>query len=385
MGRRICEMDESRKENREKSVKGNSNTKKMVKCFFSYHKEIKWLEEMAAQGWFFSNLTLGVIYTFCEGNPKCMVYDIDRFNLSKKPSLEEIRRKEMFMEMAQEMGWQEVTHDSNQNYYFTREYEPDGVNRLHNDEESRSYRAQKFRDFLGESAKRNVFWVMVIAAMDLLIKIYQLFFDTKPLEWFHWFTPIYIIMGMAIALWQWNHGARFARELELTREEWERKVDPATHKVVWKLLWTNHGLNRFLRKQAGQGWILTGVTPVRYFFEKSQGEEQVYTMDSKWLMNRRREAMGQEKIGDSRDFVGLNNDWEIQSVQDARKKGWNFVCALENRSIIYRGEAGKVQPLNDARYDKRLRGISLIGEYGFFLLLSGLAGALIGFFMRCFS
>ena len=102
-------------------------------------------------------------------------------------------------------------------------------------------------------------------------------------------------------------------------------------------------------------------------------------MDSKWLVNRRRQAHGEKKIEDAKDFSGLNNDWEIQSLHDAEERGWSFVCALENRSIIYKGEAGMVTPLNDAKYDNSLRWISLIGQYGFILLLCGMLGAVIGF------
>ena len=38
-------------------------------------------------------------------------YEIDRFNLPKHPSLKDIRHKEIFLDMAREMGWQVVAHD----------------------------------------------------------------------------------------------------------------------------------------------------------------------------------------------------------------------------------------------------------------------------------
>ncbi len=362
----------------------NKEKKTICRVYASYQKELRWLEEMAGKGWFLSDVCLGCIYRFARGAPKRMVYDIDRFGLTKKPSLEEIRRKEMFMEMAQEMGWREITHDESQNYYFCKEYEEGGVNRLHNDEESRRYRAEKYRTSAEKRARIGVRCLLAVTALDLLMKLLERWMLKGNMEWYHWFTLIYVILCSLQSIALWRSGARCFRELCLTREEWEESVSPRFHKTVWKLLLTNRGLNRFLGRQAAQGWTLTGVTPLRYSFEKTQGGAQIYALDSKWLVNQRRKASGKGKIGDSKDFCGMNNDWEIQSVRDAEAKGWSFVCALENRSIIYKGEAGKTKPLNDPKYDNRLRWISLIGEYAFYLLLSGLLGGVIGFFMELF-
>ncbi len=348
--------------------------KKIIKIYFSYQKELKWLEEMAENGWDLDNISMGMLYRFVRKEPRRTVYDIDRFHLSKKPSLEEIRRKEMFMEMACEMGWKEVTHDASMVYYFSKEYEENGVNCLHNDEESRIYRAEKFREYLVQEARKLIFCAMVTSCMCFLLIMLG-----SQVEWFYWFAMVYMTLCNIQALVYWRFGVNSRKELALTREEWERSKDPSLHKTVHRLLLTNRGLNRFLSKQSTLGWTLTGVTPTRYYFERCKGTEQVYTMDSKWLVNRRRRAHGEKKIEDAKDFSGLNNDWEIQSLHDAEERGWSFVCALENRSIIYKGEAGMVTPLNDAKYDNSLRWISLIGQYGFILLLCGMLGAVIGF------
>lgn len=356
--------------------------KKVFRIFFSFQKERKWLEKMAEEGWFLSDLTMNVIYTFFKGEPGKMLYDVDRFSLSKKPSLEEIRRKELFLEMAQEMGWREVTHNGSMTYYFAKEYEEDGINELCNDEDSRRYRAQKFKDICQLSAKRLTFWGMVVAAVNILLKLLLIDWESPKqaaLYWYDWFVLIYVCLGNAQAVATWRYGVRCERELSMTRQEWEESMNPATHKTVRKLILTNRGLNRFLGRQAAEGWILTEVTPVRYFFEKSDGERQIYTMDSKYLVNQRRKALSQKKISDGKDWNGMNSDWEVQSVHDAEERGWSFVCALENRSIIYKGEEGKVQPLNDGRYDNSLRSISLVGEYGMYLILGGVLGGIIGF------
>lgn len=350
------------------------------KIMTSYQREKKWLEEMALQGWFLENIRLGIIYTFVKGEPRRMLYDIDRFSLPKKPTLEEIRHKETFLEMAQDMGWQEVTHSEDMTYYFAKEYEEDGINELHNDTESRRYIAAKFRSFLSEYAKKIVFWGAVIAFVDILVKLLQLWMEKKMLlGWFDWFTLVYVLICNSYTVYCWKLGVRTEAELSLSRQEWEDSVNPATHRTVRKLIWTNRGLNKFLRSQEEQGWLLTSVTAMRYFFEKNPGGSWIYTMDSKSLTNRRRKLANQTKFEDGKDWNGINSDWEIASVRDAEEKGWCFVCALENRAVIYRGRAGETESLNDTKYDNSLRFISLIGEYGFLLLCSGILGGIIGF------
>lgn len=158
-------------------------------------------------------------------------------------------------------------------------------------------------------------------------------------------------------------------------------MDPSRCKMVRKLILTNRGLKRFLEKQAADGFALTATTAVRYFFERSTAGRQVYTMDSERLVNKRLRDAHRQAIEDGKDWNGWNNDWEIQSVHDAQEAGWHFVCALENRMIIYRGAADDVRELNDPRYEKGFRGVSLIGKYGLVLLCSGAIGAVLGFLL----
>ncbi len=61
------------------------------------------------------------------------------------------------------------------------------------------------------------------------------------------------------------------------------------------------------------------------------------------------------------------------------------MCALENRAVIYRGDAKEVEPLNDAKYDNSFRGISLVGDYGLMMILAGIFGAVVGFLLVWFG
>ncbi len=358
-----------------------------VKWLKSFQKECRWLEEMAEQGWFLENITLGFIYKFRKGEPKKMMYEIDRFNLPAKPTLEEIQHKEIFMDMAAEMGWQEVTHDETMTYYFCKEYEEGGINELYNEEDARKYRAEKFSDFFRKQADRMVIWIAIIPIVNILVKLETLWIYEleKPLAWYDWFCLVYVAFCAIYMLYLRKAAARMKKEMSMTRSEWEESQNSELYKVKRKLIWTTRGLSKMLKKEQEQGWVLTSVTATKYFFKKNEDGEQIYTMDSKWLTNRRRQQAHEEKIADNKDWNALNNDWQLQSVKDAQAKGWQYVCALENRSIIYRGNAATVEPLNDPKYDNQLRSTSIVGECGIYLICCGLIGGIIGFCMGYFG
>ncbi len=346
----------------------------------SYQKECSWLEEMALNGWFLENMTMGIFYTFRKDEPKRMLYEIDRFHLPKNPSLEEIRHKEIFMDMANELGWKEVTHDESMTYYFSKEYEEDGINELYNEEESRIYRAKKFSGYIKGQANSLLYILLFVSVVDILIKLETVCMGTVviPMVWYDWFTLIYAVLTIAFCLYSRNLADRQEKELTMTRSEWADSVDRRRHKVKRKLIFTVRGLNKMLKREAKEGWVLKSVTATKYFFDKSEGTEQIYTMDTKWLTNQRRKVCGEDKISDKKDWTGICTDWQLQSVKDAEERGWQYVCALENRTIIYRGAADEVLPLNDAKYNYSLRFISIIGAYGAYLLCCALLGGIIG-------
>lgn len=354
----------------------------MKKCrrFVSLRKQCQWLEDMAKQGWFFKNITRGCLYTFERGEARNMMYEVDRFNLPRKPSLEEIRSKEFFMDMAGEMGWSEVTHDEMLNYYFCREYKEGEINELYNDEASRKHRASKFPVYYQGKIRGIFLGETILILLDIVFRIWASFRPETDVAWYDTVVLIYVLFGNILVQYYWSMAARIEGELLLSRSEWEAR-QRSRDKTVHKLILTIRGLNRFLREEEEQGYILTGVAATKYFFEKKETSRQVYTMDSKWLTNRRQRDKQGEKIQDKKDIRGLNNDWQIQSLKDAESRGWEYVCSLENRAVIYRGDAERVEPLNDAKYDNSLRGISLIGDYGLKLFMAGLLGVAVGYIL----
>ncbi|MBR6638567.1 MAG: DUF2812 domain-containing protein, partial [Lachnospiraceae bacterium] len=56
-------------------------TLKVTRFIWNYRKETEWLHEMAVSGLFLKDMKFGVKYIFEKGEPKNMVYEVDRFNL----------------------------------------------------------------------------------------------------------------------------------------------------------------------------------------------------------------------------------------------------------------------------------------------------------------
>lgn len=64
----------------------DGDKKKMFRWFVSLMEERAWLEEMSLQGWFLTDLHMGVWYVFEKGEPKRTAYDVERFDLEKNPT-----------------------------------------------------------------------------------------------------------------------------------------------------------------------------------------------------------------------------------------------------------------------------------------------------------
>lgn len=359
--------------------------RKVLKLFISLCKERDWLEKMAMEGWFLANINLGVLYTFQKDEPRRMLYEVDRFNLPQKPTLEEIRHKEVFLEMAAELGWSEITHDEDLNYYFCKEYVEGEINELYNDEESRRYRGEKFAGYFSKRAREWNYFICFFTVLGIVENLLMHIRKGDSMEWVSWFFLIYVLICSLFSILFSKLSKLHGEELGMSRQEWAEANAPAGKKQVRKLILTMKGLNKFLGEEAAEGWILTGVTATRYAFVRSEATQQTYSMDSKWLTNKRlknkygRRTRYGRKLEDKKDWTGLNNDWQLCSVKEAEEKGWIFVCALENRAIIYRGNGSEVLPLNDEKYSRGLRGVSLTGDYVQTIILAGIIGGIIGF------
>lgn len=360
----------------------NPAKEKRIKWFLSLVKEKLWLEEMAEQGYILDNLTLGCIFTFRKEDPIKLLYEIDRFNLPKNPTLKEIQYKEEFLNMANEMGWHVITHDEDLNYYFCKEYREEDINELYNDEESRIFHARKFKEHYNWGANQLNGLVLLFVCFTTILQVLNVVSHIDVAGAFVWFNLIYTILFLWLAWLMRKLGDASYKELLLTREEWTYLYNSKQIRKVRKLVLTNRNLNHFLRKQAKNGWKLVHMTPTKYTFERTTDEEYCYTIDTKFLTNKRRKANGNSIITDYKDWNGINNDWQIQSLKDANEKGWEYVCAFENRSVIYRKDReDEKNLLNPKKYDNSLRFISIVGFTWFVIIISGIVGFLAGLIM----
>lgn len=255
--------------------------KKIKKCkiIFSLMKEKVWLEEMAQKGYLFENIEMGIIYTFRIGEPKKMIYEIDRFDLPKNPSLNEIQEKELFMSLAEEMGWQQITHDEDMNYYFSKEYVEDDINELYTDEEMRRIHAQKYRDRYENMGSTSNTVGLVLSL--LLIAEYLLLSQSVALLWIVLFTVIFFGFWGYVIKWA---GQMYYNELRMEAAEWKRlhMQNSNVHKHFGIFLRTK-SLERYLNKQSRLGYHIVKMTDTLYFFEKGDSTDYKYCVDTKLL------------------------------------------------------------------------------------------------------
>ncbi len=325
----------------------NKTMMKKTRWFVSARKEQMWLEEMAQQGWFFTNITWGGIrYTFEKREPRKMVYEIDRFDLPKSPRLAEIKGKKEFFELAKEMGWKEVTHDVDMNYYFAKEWEEDGINELYDTEEMRKVHADKYyHHYIDQSRTLN--------AIGLLIGCIWIINAMLDRTGVGFFGIGYLMFVVAYNMMMGYFGNLWRRELSVSAQEWAQqyRAEQAC-KVTRRFFISSKSLETYLTKMSGQGWHIKKITSSRYYFEKGEAEERHYVIDSKKSVNYRLPKEQKNQYEDGKDIMMQNNDWQYQSVEDAEALGWSYLCASSNLLILYtrKDEAGETETLDTKRF-----------------------------------
>lgn len=306
-------------------------TVRKMRFIWSLMKEKFWLEEMALQGYFLKNINMGIIYTFEKGEPERMVYDVDRFDLPKNPTLKEIREREQFVSFAEEMGWREVTHDEDMNYYFCKPYEENGINEMYDTDEQRKIHAVKYRE-----RYRTAAWINIRCTVyfDLLMVILSILMrNTVPMvAGFVW-----SIIMVLFAVFCECTAQVCEKDFRMGAQEWlranGRKKDT---KKEYRLFLTTKGLTKYLQKQSQKGWHIIRSSAISYSFEKGPEKTQYFAVDSKAAVNKRRRAENLRKIADGKDINQQNNDWQVESVREAEKKGMIFACAYANNQILYK-------------------------------------------------
>ncbi len=345
--------------------------RKETRWFISFMKERDWLEKQSMEGWFLKDVRSGVRYTFEKGEPRHMVYTVERFDLPKNPLRREIEERNGVMEMARETGWEIVCHDVAMDYYLAKPWEEGASNEFYDSVEDRRKRADSYRNFFIQKAS------VMLGAMLFVCLAGILFYITAPVvKWFSVFTTAYCAFVSVYILVMFSWIRLYEREMRLTMDEWRALygTDDTVRKYKWIL--TIGGLEKYLKKQAASGLHIRDMKLLRYIFVKGEPEDMVYMMDTKYLANKRRKQAGEAAFKDSRDWEGRNNDWQVYSLEQAEQAGWDFVCAVESRNILYKAPAWK--RLSQLNSTKGVRVVSAIGGMAMFIIISGLLGGIIG-------
>ena len=360
----------------EKAEVRKDNTLSLIRFFISIRKEKAFLEEMALKGWFFSDLKLGVKYIFKKGEPKKMIYEVDRFNLPKNPTIKDIMARKNFIETAYEMGWKVITHDETLIYYFGKEYKEGEINELYNDFESREIRANKFYDYFIDKTKGSNTFIIIFLLAGIVFNFSSKVFS-KNLVNFSMFYSIFVIGFILSNCYVLNIAQKTKKELLMTTEEWENlnlqnkniKKEEVSYSSIKKII-------SFLEEESENGWQLENVIDNKHFFKKDTSIKYSYNIDTQELLKKRINKTEKEALSDTKDFFSENNEWQVKSLEYAKNNGWSFTCALSNVAIIYRSKSSdKEKPINDSKgniiyinFDKALIALMITSISFVFLL-----------------
>lgn len=360
-------------------------TLKVTRFIWNFRKETEWLREMSESGWFLKDMKMGVKYIFEKGEPKTMVYEVDRFNLPAHPTEEQITEKEDFVAMAEELGWKVVLHDEDLNYYFAKEYEEDGMNELYDTDEARRLHAEKYTNHFIDTVKLMSIYTGIIFASVAFLMIIQMSEAYKD-KFFNGFVLTFTILGTLFVflnvLLLWVAKINYDSFI-LGKEEWEEEyLRRSCERKEKKMFNRTRSLIKHLEKRSREGWHVKSVRARLQIYEPGVNTAYRYAIDTKKLTNRRRVADGEEVFADKRDWNGINNDWQVESLKDARTKGWSYVCALDNRVVLYRSvEEDNCEPINPPESEGKFLTGALLGTIGKCMLVGFVLGLILGVIM----
>lgn len=319
----------------------DNNTMKITKMFLSLNKEKLWLEEMALNGWKLKELVMGIKYTFTKIQPTHLVYEIDRFDYSAQPDLSEIHAKSNFLDMANEMGWEVVTHDETLNYYLCKEYVEDECNELYTDYDQRQTRAIKFKDFYNHSARLlaklgmgiSIFAIIICALLYVIDGSQSKHFTTLYMT-FVFFYDLFVI-GMFL-LYQF-FAEFYYNEMIMPMSDWIKMNSDKSNQVVrHRFFISPSSMTSYLNKMSAKGFNLIKMTNTKLYFTSTNKNLYYYHFDNIFEINKRLKDSNKEKLHDSKDMLNINIDWLSISALEAQDKGMEYVCAVSNKCAIYR-------------------------------------------------
>lgn len=346
---------------------------KKIKFFTSIHKERDWLESMASQGWFLTNVTLGCLYHFEKNTPCEKVYAIERFDISLRATVAELNARNHALKLAAESGWTEVTHDEDMNYYFVKDKTGSDADEFYQNETDRKMRAERFRAHYTHDAPLSLLveWLIIsVFCMLILLMMLPILKEIEPAIPVI-FGLIYIITTITeigSAFYNLLLGQYLYDELLLSRKEWELHKEFA-HKKHFR---TVGQLKEFLAQQLDKGLVLTKYEKNHYRFEPNSGPYD-YFVDTKANLKKRLNT--QPTVPDSDSLK-----WYELSIMNAAEYGLNPLGIIRNNAIIYsRPHSQAPMPAENERHALHHSFPSLAGA----ALIAGalLLGLCIGIFV----
>lgn len=321
---------------------------KKWKFFMSINKERDWLEEMAQHGWLLNDITFGMLYHFKECEPAQKVYEIDRFTQLGKPSKQQLTARRTALDIAQQYGWEVVTHDEDMNYYFVKDKAGDESDEFYDEDSLRQERADKFR--------LHLCYEQPVLLLKMLLGVTALYALVFCIVGFSAFisvglAAVYVVCAVVtvlMSLFSMICGEKTYRELCLSREQWEERKRYAIKKSFCK----TDELIAFLQKQNEKGLALTDCCDGEYLFEETEQSYQ-YETDSKSLLKKRLCVQGKKYCEEKKDWNMQSIQWYEMSVAEAEKLGWEPVCVTDTEILIYKRKSdvqgGLLNPEEESR------------------------------------
>lgn len=304
---------------------------KKCKFFFSILKERDWLEEMATQGWIFTNITAGMLYHFRKAEPCKKVFEIERFAVSSHADVQELNARKMAIDVASQSGWEVVTHDEEMNYYFMKDKAGDWTDEFYDDDEFRKARAERYRKHYSYEAPLMLLklWLFVslLYVVLFLTPVYS-FAENSVFLWIYLIWNVVVVASTLICIiW----GQRYYNELSLSREEWENRKRFSVKKHFGKV----QQLRAFLQEQSENGLSLTGFEDGRYLFEEDTHRYH-YFVDTKACLKKRLKKQGVRYTDEKKDWNSQSLKWYELSIADAGQYGLKPVGVINKTILIYK-------------------------------------------------
>lgn len=302
---------------------------KKWKFFLSLLKERDWLEEMAAQGWVLTDITFGMLYHFKKVEPCQKVFEIERFAVSSKPTVGELKARMLAIDVATQAGWEVVTHDESMNYYFMKDRAGDETDEFYDEEELRKGRAERYRKYYAWEEPVKLLAELLI--LSVIIFLADILVGQRD---FHIWYTLYAVVAtfdVSAAYFIMKYGQKIYDEMSMSREQWELKKKYSEQKSFKKI----QQLRVFLQEKSEQGLALVGVDKDIFLFEKDSTRYNYY-IDTKKSLKKRLKEQGNPFQDEKKDWGAYSLKWYETSIAQAEEKGMKLACVMGKNVLIYK-------------------------------------------------